>query len=84
MTPAAANAAIALQLGDLRLGRSVCLGGRDGLLGGGLRGAEIGVGGAIGDALEVTVDEAGVGLGLSTGVHVLTGELHEVVATLLL
>ena len=49
-----------------------------------LRAAELGVGEAIGDAFEVAVDEAGVGLGLGAGRDLLVGVLDEVVASFFL
>ena len=52
------------------------------VLGGALGGAEIGVGGAVGDPGQMTVDEAGIGLGFVAGVDLLIGELDEVVAAL--
>ena len=48
------------------------------------RAAEVGVGGAVGDAGEVAVDVAGVGLGLGAGGDLLLGVLDEVGAAFLL
>ena len=78
------SSAVALQLGDRRLVLARVLGGGEGGAGLALRSAELGVRGAVGDPFEVAVDEAGVGLGLGAGGHLLVGVLDEVVAALLL
>ena len=75
---------LGLQLGDVAACSPGVLGGLDGRLGGALRGPEVGVGRAVGDAVEMVVDEAGVGLGLGAGRHLLAGVPDQVVAALLL
>ena len=67
---------VGLQVVDLGLGLAGVDRRGDVGLGCALRGAEVGVGGAVGDPVEVAVDEAGVGLGLAAGVETLVGELR--------
>ena len=75
---------IGLQLVDGRLRGAV----GDGVLDGGgcrpLGTAQVGVGGTVGEALEVAADVAGVGLGLAAGGHLLAGVLEQVAAAVIL
>ena len=73
----------ALQFGDRGVVFAGFLGGGEGGAGFALGSAELGVGGAVGDPLEVAVDEAGVGLGFVAGRDLFVGELDQVVAAFL-
>ncbi len=70
----------ALQFGDRGVVFTGFLGGGEGGAGFALGAAQLGVGGAVGDPLEVSVDEAGVGLGFVPGGDLFVGVADEVVA----